>query len=107
MVHRAPKQQVERPAPPQGGNLGRVLLSFVERMERLDEERRGISDDMKEVMSEAKGQGFDTAIIRKVLALRRLDQADRQEMESLLDLYWEAMEVAIKAQTFQATEEGA
>lgn len=63
------------------------LKSFIERIERLNEEREALSADIREVFSEAKGQGFDTKIMRKVIALRKLDSADRQEMEAMLDLY--------------------
>jgi len=63
------------------------LRSFIERIERLEEEKKSIGADIKEVFAEAKGMGFDTKIVRKVIALRKLDAADRQEMEALLDLY--------------------
>lgn len=68
------------------------LVSFVERLERLDEERKGLVEGMKEVMGEAKGMGFDTKILRKVMALRKMDKADRQEMLELIDTYMSALE---------------
>ncbi len=68
------------------------LRSFVERVERLLEEKSALTADIREVYAEAKGQGFDTKIMRKVVALRKLDKADRQEQEAILDLYMSALE---------------
>ena len=67
------------------------LRSFVERIERLEEEKATLATDIREVYSEAKGQGFDTKIMRKVVALRKLETADRQEQDALLDLYMDAL----------------
>jgi uncharacterized protein (UPF0335 family) len=67
------------------------LRSFVERIERLEEERAALSADIREVYSEAKGTGFDTKAMRQVVRLRKLDTADRQEQEALLDLYLSAL----------------
>lgn len=67
------------------------LRSFVERIERLEEEKASLTADVREVYSEAKGQGFDTKILRQVVALRKLDTADRQESEAVLDLYLTAL----------------
>ena len=69
-----------------GGNTD-PLISIVERIERLDEERRTITDDMKEVFAEAKGNGYNVAIIRKVLSRRRMDVEARQELDALIELY--------------------
>ncbi len=63
------------------------LRSFVERVERLEEEKKALSDDIKEVYAEAKGEGFDTKILRKVIRLRKADAAKRQEEEALIELY--------------------
>lgn len=63
------------------------LRSFVERIERLEEEKAALGADVREVYSEAKGQGFDTKIMRKVVALRKLETADRQEQDALLERY--------------------
>lgn len=63
------------------------LKSLVERIERLHEERATVMEDIKEVFAEAKGEGFDTAIIRKVIAIRKMDPAKRSELESLIELY--------------------
>ncbi len=63
------------------------LRLLIERIERLQEEKKGISDDIKDVFLEGKAVGYDTKIMRKVLALRKMTREDRQEMEALLDLY--------------------
>jgi uncharacterized protein (UPF0335 family) len=74
------------------GAAGRAKLSsFVARIERLDEERAAIAADIKEVYGEAKSFGYDTKIIRKVVALRKMDQNERAEQEALLDLYLGAL----------------
>lgn len=67
------------------------LRSLIERIERLEEEKKTISDDIKDVYAEAKGTGFDTKAIRAIVALRKQDQAERQEEESILDLYKAAL----------------
>jgi uncharacterized protein (UPF0335 family) len=67
------------------------LKSFIERIERLEEEKAALTADIREVYAEAKGQGFDTKIMRQVVRLRKLDRADRQEMEAMLDLYLGAL----------------
>ena len=74
-----------------GGVAADRLRSFIERLERLQEEKDAIAGDMKEVMSEAKGSGFDTKIIRMILRLRKKDKAERQEEEALLDVYKSAL----------------
>ena len=63
------------------------LRSFLERVERLEEDKRAIMEDMKEVYAEAKGEGYDTKILRQVVRIRKMDRAERQEQEALLDLY--------------------
>ncbi|MCD8498216.1 MAG: DUF2312 domain-containing protein [Alphaproteobacteria bacterium] len=70
-----------------GGVAGARLKSFVERIERLEEEKAGIADDIKDVYAEAKGVGFDTKTIRKIVSLRKLDNEKRREAEELLELY--------------------
>ena len=67
------------------------LRSFVERIERLEEEKKTISDDIKDVYAEAKGNGFDTKVLRRVVSLRKQDQNERQEQEAILDLYLQAL----------------
>ena len=63
------------------------LKSLVERIERLEEDKAVVANDLKEVYAEAKGEGFDTKIIRKVIRLRKQDTAKRQEEEALVELY--------------------
>jgi uncharacterized protein (UPF0335 family) len=84
-----------------GGVAAGQLKSFVERIERLEEEKKGIADDIRDVFAEAKGQGFDTKILRQVIRLRKKDSAERQEEEALLDLYMHALGMA-PAQTADA-----
>ena len=67
------------------------LRSFVERVERLEEERAALSADIREVYSEAKGEGFDTKTMRQVVRLRKLDKAEFEESEALLDTYKRAL----------------
>src|SRR4051794_28070872 len=67
------------------------LKSFVERIEKLDEERKALSDDVRDVYSEAKGVGYDVRTMRKIVSLRKLDSADRAEQETLLDTYKHAL----------------
>jgi len=69
------------------------LKSFINRIERLNEERQALSDDIKEVFAEAKGTGFDTKIMRQVIRMRKLDKAEFQEQEAILDLYLTAMDM--------------
>jgi uncharacterized protein (UPF0335 family) len=71
------------------------LKSFIKRIERLEEEKAALSTDINEVYAEAKGTGFDTKIMRKIVALRKLDKADYQEQEAILELYKEALDMAI------------
>jgi uncharacterized protein (UPF0335 family) len=67
------------------------LRAFIERVERLEEEKQTISDDIKDVFAEMKGTGFDTKAVRTIIRLRKKDQAERQEEEAILDLYKAAL----------------
>lgn len=67
------------------------LKAFIERIERLEEEKAGIAGDIKDVYAEAKANGFDTKVIRKIIALRKRDYAERQEEEAILELYMQAL----------------
>jgi uncharacterized protein (UPF0335 family) len=67
------------------------LRQFIERIERLDAEKKDIAEQQKEVMAEAKGRGYDTKVIRKVVALRKRDQNDIAEEEAVLEMYKEAL----------------
>ncbi|HEY4943078.1 MAG TPA: DUF2312 domain-containing protein [Rhizomicrobium sp.] len=70
------------------------LRSYIERIERLEEEKKALADDIKEVYSEAKGTGFDTKVMRQVIRLRKMESADRQEQEAMLELYKRALNMA-------------
>ena len=70
------------------------LKSFIERIERLEEEKAALAADIREVYAEAKGTGFDTKIMRMIVKLRKLDSADRAEQDALLDLYKAALGLA-------------
>ncbi len=74
-----------------GGIAGERLRSFIERIERLEEEKRVLADDIKEVYAEAKGSGFDVKTMRQLIRLRRIDKDDLDEQETLLDLYKRAL----------------
>lgn len=67
------------------------LKQLIERIERLEEEKRSLADDMTGVYAEAKGAGFDTKAIRKIVALRKKDHAERKEEEAIIDLYLHAI----------------
>jgi uncharacterized protein (UPF0335 family) len=73
------------------GVAGDQLRSFIERIERLSEEKDAIASDIKEVKAEARGNGFDVAIINKLVKLRKQDANDRLEQEAILDLYMGAL----------------
>ena len=77
--------------PDVGGIAGERLKSFIERIERLEEEKAGLAADIKEVFAEAKGTGFDVKIIRQILKIRKMDTQDRREQEDLLTLYLQAL----------------
>ncbi len=76
-----------------GGIAADKLRSFVERIERLEEEKSALTADIREVYSEAKGGGFDVRILRQVVRLGKLDQSERREQEALLDLYKRALDL--------------
>ncbi len=67
------------------------LRSIVERVERLEDDKAAVATDIKEVLAEAKGEGYDVKIIRQVVRIRRMDKAKRQEAEAILDLYLSAL----------------
>jgi uncharacterized protein (UPF0335 family) len=76
-----------------GGVAADRLRSFIERIERLEEEKSALAEDIKEVYSEAKGTGFDIKVIRQVVRLRKMDQSDRREQEEILELYKRALDI--------------
>lgn len=69
------------------------IKAFIDRIERLSEEKKALTDDIKEVFLEAKAVGFDTKIMRMVIALRKMDKADLQEQDAVLDLYLTALDM--------------
>ncbi len=74
-----------------GGIAADRLRSFIERIERLEDEKAALAADIREVFAEAKSNGFDTKIMRQVVRLRKMENADREEQEMLLDLYKRAL----------------
>ncbi len=74
-----------------GGIAAKRLRSFIERIERLEEEKAALAADIREVYAEAKGDGFDAKTMRQIVRLRKLDSADRAEQQALLDLYKAAL----------------
>ncbi len=73
---------------------GSRLLSIIERIEHLDEEIKALNEGKKEVFAEAKGEGYEIKVLREILKLRKLDNEERDEQESLLDLYMRAISEA-------------
>ena len=88
----------------QGAAAGQ-LRAFVERIERLEEEKKTISDDIKDVYAEAKGTGFDTKALRKIVAERKQDAAERLEFETILDLYRHALGMATSGTDYDEDED--
>lgn len=74
-----------------GGIAADRLRSIIERVERLEEEKKALSSDIKDIMAEAKSAGFDVAVIRAILRIRKQEPADVEEQEALLDLYRRAL----------------
>ncbi len=91
MATAATATKAEKPNNDVGGIAAERLRQIVARIEKLEEEKKALADDVKEVYAEAKGAGFDTKIIRQIVRLRKVEQADRQEQEALLDLYMQAL----------------
>ncbi len=80
------------------GIPGDRIRSLIERIEHIDEEIKALNEGKKEVLSEAKGEGFDVKVLKEILRLRKQDKDERDEHESLLDLYLRAMEAAAPSQ---------
>ena len=70
---------------------GDHLKAFVDRIERMHEEKKAISDDIAEIYAEAKGNGFNTKVLRQIIRIRTQDHAERMEQEALLELYMSAL----------------
>jgi uncharacterized protein (UPF0335 family) len=77
--------------PDVGGIAGPQLKSFIERIERLEDEKRALGEDIKEVYAEAKGSGFEPKIMRQIIKIRKMDKEEHDEQETLLDLYKRAL----------------
>jgi len=76
------------------GITAEQLRSYIERIERLEEEKAALASDIKDVFAEAKGNGFDVKTMRQILKIRKMDASDRDEQEALLDLYMHALGMA-------------
>jgi uncharacterized protein (UPF0335 family) len=84
------------------GIAGDRIRSFIERIEHIEEELKALNEGKKEVFSEAKGEGFDVKVLKEILRLRKQDKDERDEQESLLDLYMRAMESGETVQAMAA-----
>lgn len=84
-------ETVIRPAATNG-----QLVAFLERIERVEEEKRALSEDLKEIYAEAKGDGWDTRMIRKLTRLRRMDEQERMQADALLETYLRAAGMAVQ-----------
>ena len=91
------RKAASRPGPEEaaeGGGAHKKLRSYVDRLERVQEEIDGLNGDKRDIYAEAKGNGFDTKVMKQVIKLRRIDAAERQEQEAILDLYLHALGMA-------------
>jgi len=79
--------------PDTAGIASERLKSFIERIEQLEEEKKALSEDLKEVYAEAKAAGFDNKVMRQIVRMRKMDQADRREQEELLAVYMRALDM--------------
>ncbi|WOJ90930.1 DUF2312 domain-containing protein [Methylocapsa polymorpha] len=75
------------------GVAAQELQQFVERIERLEEEKKAISDDIRDVYAEMKGRGFDVKAVRQIIKIRKQDHSERKEMEAILELYMSALKM--------------
>ena len=88
------RQQQDSTANDAGGVSGQRLKAFIERVERLEEEKSALAEDIKDIFAESKAVGFDTKIIRKVIRLRKMEDAKRNEEEMLIETYTAAIGMA-------------
>ena len=70
------------------------LKQFIERIERLEEEKKAVSDDIRDVYAELKGRGYEAKVVRQIVRMRKQDHAERKEMEAILDLYMHALNMS-------------
>jgi len=87
----SPREVSDAPA----GFAKEQLKSFIERIERLEEEKKALADDIKDIFSEAKANGFDVAALRAILKIRKEDADERQEHEAIVDLYCQALGIFV------------
>ena len=84
------------------GVAGDQLRTIVERIERLEEEKQGIADDIKDVYAEAKANGFDVKVLRQIVRLRKQEPSERTEFEAILDLYMQALGMRFTGEDIRA-----
>jgi uncharacterized protein (UPF0335 family) len=84
----------EKEAMDVGGVAGKRLRAFLERIERLEEEKKGLADDVKDIYAEAKGVGFDVTTMRRIIKLRKMEPEKIREQDELLELYKSAIGMA-------------
>ena len=84
------------------GVAGDQLRTIVERIERLEEEKQGIADDIKDVYAEAKANGFDVKVLRQIVRLRKQEPSERTEVEAILDLYMPALGMRFTGEDIRA-----
>ena len=87
-------------------STAQILRQFIERIERLEEDKAALAHDIREVFAEARDAGFDVKIMRQVLKLRKMNTAERSELEHLLDTYMHALDQAEKKQDGERRAEG-
>lgn len=87
----AKKNTAENEVQDVGGIAGKRLVAYLDRIERLEEEKKGLADDIKDIYAEAKGVGFDVKTVRKLVRLRKMETEKRREEEELLELYKSAI----------------
>ncbi len=80
-----------------GGVAAEQLKSIVERIERLEQDKTNLANDIRDVYAEARGNGYDTKTLRTIIKLRKMDESDRSEQEELLDLYMHALGMTVEA----------
>jgi uncharacterized protein (UPF0335 family) len=90
-VHMLEKRREATADVAETGVAAEELKQFVERIERLEEEKKALSDDIRDVYAELKGRGFDAKAIRQIVKIRKQDHSERMEMEAILELYMQAL----------------
>lgn len=85
----------ENPRAVINANIREILKAFIERVERLEEEKKAISDDIRDVFAEAKANGFDVKALKRVIAIRKMDPDERAELNALVDTYCKALGMGV------------